>query len=71
MFVEDADSATLDLSGMPSQQPLAVFDAQADYNEIDRGSLGAGVHIVQLGRTSDWALAIGDFRSGKLPGERE
>jgi len=64
-FVEDADSVTVDLSGMPGSQPLVVADTKADHVEIERGSLVAGVHTVQLGQTSDWALAVGDF------GERE
>ena len=60
-FVEDADSVTVDLSGMPGSQPAIVVDAKADYDEIGRGSLTAGVHTVRLGPTSDWVLAVGAF----------
>jgi len=60
-FVEDADSVTINLSGMPGSQPVIAVDANADYAEIDKGSLTAGVHTIQLGSTSDWAIAIGDF----------
>jgi hypothetical protein len=36
-------------------------DTKADYKEIDKGKLMAGVHTIHLGRTSDWVLAIGNF----------
>ena len=60
-FVEDADSVTVDLSGMPGSQTCVAVDAKADYEEIDRGNLAAGVHTLHLGTTSDWVLAVGDF----------
>jgi hypothetical protein len=62
-FVEDADSVTVDLRGMPGRRTVVAVDARANYKEIDRGSRGslaAGVHTVHLGPTSDWVLAIGD-----------
>ena len=59
-FVEDADSVTIDLSGMPGSQPVVLVDAKARYDEIDKGKLTAGVHTIALGPTSDWALAVGD-----------
>jgi len=60
-FVEDADSVTIDLSGMPGSQPCVAVDAKAEYEEIDEGSLSAGVHAIHFGKTSDWGLAVGDF----------
>jgi len=60
-FVEDADSVKIDLAGMPGSQPVVLVDARADYAEIDRGQLTAGVHTIDLGSTSDWALAVGQF----------
>jgi len=60
-FVEDADSATIDLNGMPGRQPLVLVDARARYDEIDRDSLTAAVHKIALGPTSDWTLAVGQF----------
>jgi hypothetical protein len=60
-FVEDADAVTIDLSGMPGNQPVRLVDAKADYHEIDKGSLTAGVHTLRLGATSDWAIAVGPF----------
>lgn len=60
-FVEDADSVTIDLNGMPGSQPVVSVDAKMDYCEIDRGTLTAGIHTIHLGRTSDWALAVGEF----------
>lgn len=58
-FVEDADSVTIDLTGMPGAQPVVSVDAKEDYREIDGGTLAAGVHTIELGRTSDWAIAVG------------
>ncbi|MHC4671837.1 MAG: DUF5060 domain-containing protein [Planctomycetota bacterium] len=60
-FVEDADSVTINLSGMPGNQPVIAVDAKADYAEIDKGSFTAGVHTIQLGSTSDWAFAVGMY----------
>ena len=60
-FVEDADSVTIDLKGMSGSQPVVLVDAKAGYDEIDKGSLRAGVHTIRLGPTSDWALAVGKF----------
>jgi hypothetical protein len=60
-FVKDADSVTIDLSGMPGKQPVIAVDAKADYGEIDHGTLTAAVHTIDLGPTSDWALAVGNF----------
>lgn len=60
-FVEDADSVTIDLNGMPGSQPVISVDTKVDYHEIDGGILIAGIHTIHLGRTSDWALAVGGF----------
>jgi hypothetical protein len=60
-FVEDANSVTIDLDGMSDSQPVVSVDAKAGYDEIDMGSLRAGVHMIRLGYTSDWALAVGKF----------
>jgi len=60
-FFEDADAVTVNLNGMPISQPAIALDAKAAYQEIDKGDLKAGVHVIGLGHTSDWVLAIGDF----------
>jgi hypothetical protein len=65
-FVEDTNSVTLDLTGMPGEQSLVLVDARAGYAELDRGTLAAGVHKIALGRVSDWALAVGRFRMAKV-----
>lgn len=66
-FVEDADSVTIDLRGMPGKQPVIAVDAKADYGEVDHGMVTAAVHTIDLGPTSDWALAVGNF-SGRTSG---
>jgi hypothetical protein len=65
-FVEDTDTVTIDLGGMPGSRRCVVVDANSVYEEIDRGNLWAGVHTLHLGKTSDWALAVGEF--GAQPG---
>ena len=60
-FVEEADSVTIDLDGMSGSQPVVLVDAKAGYDEIDMGSLRAGIHMIRLSHTSDWALAVGKF----------
>ena len=62
-FLEDADSVTIDLGGMPGSQPVMLVDARATYDKIDSGDLTAGVHTFQLRRRSDWAIAVGTFAS--------
>ena len=66
-FVEDADSVTIDLTGMPGSQSVTLVDARADYDQIDKGRLTAGVHTLQLGATSDWAIAVGQFDATTQP----
>ena len=63
-FVEDADSMTINLNGMPGSQPVVLIDAKASYHEIDKGRLTAGIHSILMGSTSDWALAVGEFNAG-------
>ena len=58
-FIEDANSVTINLEGMPGTQPVIAVDAKADYAELNLGTLEAGVHNVELPHTSDWAIAIG------------
>ncbi|MCP4451246.1 MAG: hypothetical protein GY809_07270, partial [Planctomycetes bacterium] len=60
-FVEDADSVTIDLTGMPGEQQVTVVNAKLEYREIDMGHLNAGSHALDLGASSDWAIAIGQF----------
>ncbi len=64
-FVEDANSITIDLRDMPGSQPVIAVNAKADYNEIDKGLLKAGLHTLHLSPTSDWALAVGEFGEGR------
>lgn len=60
-FVEDTDSVTIDLRGMPGRQRVVVVDTKADYDEKDIGSLMAGIHKIHLDTTSDWVIAVGNF----------
>jgi len=58
-FVQEAKSVTIDLSGMPGNQPVIAVNAKADYAQIDKGNLTAGIHTIPLDTTSDWAIAVG------------
>lgn len=58
-FVEDAESATINLKGMPGRQPIVLLDTKARFHEISRGKLTAGVHKIHFGSSSDWAIAVG------------
>ncbi len=75
-FVQDADSVAIDLSGMPGSQPVIAIDVKADYSEIDKGVLKAGLHTIRLNQRSDWAIAVGQFgqgtsgHTGRLKGSR-
>jgi hypothetical protein len=60
-FLEDADSAAIDLTGMRGSQPLIAVDAKASYEETDRGAVEAGQRAIALPRRSDWCLAVGAF----------
>lgn len=53
------ETPTVNLRGMRGRQTAAAVDAKADYKEINRGRLAAGVHAVRLGPTSDRVLAVG------------
>jgi len=70
-FIEDAQSVTIDLTGMPGSQPAMLVDARARYEEIDKGRLTPGVHTIRLGLPSDWALAVGEFRATTSGGSTE
>ncbi len=58
-FVEDTDSVTLDLSGMPDSQSVFAVNTRAKYQETDKGRLDAGVHTIALNPASDWVIAVG------------
>ena len=60
-YKEDTSSIWVDLSGMSGSQTVIAVDAKGTYNEIDKSSYSPGTHTIDLGSTSDWAIAVGDF----------
>lgn len=58
-FIEDADSATINLGDMQGAQPVIAVDAKAEYAELDLGTLEPGVHTLEFAHTSDWAMVVG------------
>jgi hypothetical protein len=61
-FIENQNAAEVDLNGMPGSQQIVVVDAKKEYSEINKGPVSAGRRTIDFGYTSDWAVAIGDFR---------
>jgi hypothetical protein len=61
-FIENAGSIKIDLSGMPRHQKAILVDACSDYSEIKKGPLTPGWQKINFARTSDWAIAVGDFK---------
>lgn len=62
-FIEDADSITINLDGMPGKQPVIAVNTQANYKEMDKGIASAGTHKIPLDSRSDWAIAVGNFNN--------
>jgi hypothetical protein len=60
-FIENANSVEIDLSKMPGPRQVIVVDAKKAYREIDKGRLSTGWQALDLGHTSDWAIAVGQF----------
>lgn len=58
-FVEDTGSVTIDLNDMPGPQALHLVDTRAESHEINKGTVAADVHTIQLGAPSDWAIMVG------------
>jgi len=63
-FIENAGTVEINLAGMPDSRRVVVVDARNEYGEINKGSMSAGWQKIDLGRKSDWAIAIGDFATG-------
>ncbi len=61
VFVEDSDTVTIDLTGMPGKLAVMAVDAKAAYQEKLLDSVEAGVHTFDLDDVSDWVIAIGSF----------
>lgn len=60
-YRQDASSIHLDLSGLSSPQPAVAVDTKKAYSETDLGMLQPKSQTLDLGSTSDWAIAIGTF----------
>jgi hypothetical protein len=57
-YRRDADSIELDLSAIEGSLFGIAVDTEKDYEEIDLGSLEAGVQTIDLPYESDWAIHI-------------
>ena len=66
-FVENDSRVEIDLGRMPGSQQVIAGDAKSEYREINKGSVSAGWRMIDLGYTSDWAIAVGDFGNETVP----
>ncbi len=57
----NTNSLRIDLSGAPEALPAVAVDTLRDYEEIAIGELRPEMHTWDAPRTSDWAIAVGDF----------
>lgn len=60
-YKEDAESITLDLSGMSGALTAVVVDTRLPYQEIELGTLPPERQTWVAPYVSDWAIAIGNF----------
>jgi hypothetical protein len=58
-YAENVDTLTIDLSAMRAPARAVAVDAVATYAERDLGVLSPGLHTLDIGRVSDWAIAVG------------
>jgi hypothetical protein len=61
-YVEDAESITIDLSGMRGRQSAVAVDTLLPYEEIELGAFLATQQTWVTPYLSDWAIAVGDFQ---------
>ncbi len=58
-YIEDTDSVSIDLSGMPGNQPIFTVDTKKNYFETNLGTCVSGDHTINFDSKSDWVIAIG------------
>jgi hypothetical protein len=63
-YRENASSIRLDLGGISGPQRAIAVDTRLAYEEIDLGTLKPVDQTLDLGRASDWAIAVGPIAHG-------
>ncbi len=61
VYREGESSIDIDLSGASGALDAVAVNCNAAYAEQDVGPLSPGNHTIELGESSDWVVAIGDF----------
>lgn len=61
LYKENASSITVRVPTGMSDVSVIAQDTLAAHNEVNLGTYDAGTHTIQLGSTSDWAVAVGNF----------
>ena len=64
-YKEDADSIRMDLSKLAGKDEAVAVDAKKEYKETKVGALGRKKQVWKAPYVSDWAIAVGNFGSGK------
>jgi ferric-dicitrate binding protein FerR (iron transport regulator) len=67
-YKENTSSIHMDLSKMNGSQPAVAVDTKKGYSEINLGILNPETKTWTAPYTSDWAVAVGNFKSVKSPG---
>ncbi len=63
LYREDSDRIQIDLSGLSGPQVAVAVDTKQAYREITLGHLTPQAQTITLPSTSDWVIAVGDFRN--------
>ncbi|MFP4622164.1 MAG: DUF5060 domain-containing protein [Bacteroidales bacterium] len=63
VYRENSDVVSLDLRRLKGEQPTIAVDTKNPYKEIEIGSFTPGKHVWQAPYRSDWAIAVGEFKS--------
>ena len=67
LYRQDASRIHIDLSGLQEPKSAVAVNTRQSYSEIDLGERQPKAQTIELPKSSDWAVAIGDFTN--LPGE--
>lgn len=63
-YKENTYSIKMNLTEMDGPQPAVAVNTLKPYSEISLGTLEPDNKTIDLGITSDWVVAVGDFTSG-------
>ncbi len=65
-YKDSTDTIQMDLSGMNGAQPAVAVDTRKNYTEINLGLLRPANKTWTAPYSSDWAIAVGDYRMSTI-----